>query len=359
MAEEIETKHNPKDQEPALSLGKYLQRERQKKQLSIKEISQATKIPEEALKALEEGNKKQLPVTVFTKGFVKIYGQYLGLNQDDVLDRFQEEWLTDAENSSPTMLQEESLAQLSPFYLSLQFYVIIIAILFLLGLAYFFFNANDPNSQELSLNNVREMQTLPPAIITNQERISISGRHLDSKTTAQTLISPKSAGKIAQEEDSEDIILAELASILLVQKKAPAAPVTHEATRQSAHAVTTEQVDAPPPVQHLARLQPDPLIKEQFSNDELPGELDESLPLDLHIAFLARTRISISQDEERPAKYIFTSGDESSWQADKTISMQVEKSENIRMTLNGKLVSLPASQDTPLAITLPADLHKL
>jgi cytoskeletal protein RodZ len=358
MAEEIETKHNPKDQEPALSLGQYLQRERQKKQLSIKDIAQATKIPAEALKALEEGNKKQLPVTIFTKGFVKIYGQHLGLNQNDVLDRFHEEWLPDADNSSPTMLQEESMAQLSPFYLSLKFYVIIIAIILLLGLAYFFFNANDPNSQEFSLNNVREMQTLPPAIITNQERISISGRHLDSKTTAQTLISPKSAGKIAQEEDSEDIILADLASILLVQKKAPVAPVTHDSTRQSGHAVTTEQVDAPP-VKQLAQVQPEPRIKEQFSNDELPGELAESLPLDLHIAFLARTRISISQDEERPAKYIFTTGDESSWQADKTISMLVEKSENIRITLNGKLVSLPASQNTPLAITLPADLHKL
>lgn len=357
MTTELDPNNTPKDTEPSLSLGNYLQRERQKKNLSILEIAEATKVPAMALKALEEGNKKQLPVTVFTKGFVKIYGRYLGLNENDVLNRFQKEWATEIEHASPEMLREESMAKLSPFYLSLQFYLILIVILFFLGLAYFFFNANDSSSKEISLSKVREMQILPPSISTKQEHISIVQHLPDSEPAVQTLISPQSAGKIAKEEDSEDIILAELPSVILVQKKAllPLSPVTSD---QSVQKSSTDQTVVPLPNTPLASTQSVGIEDVEFIEEILPEEIDENLPLDLHIAFLARTRISISQDEEQPAKYIFSTGEESSWKADKTISMQVEKSDNIRITLNGKRVTLPESQDSPLAITLPADLRK-
>ncbi len=358
MTTESDPNNTPKDTEPSLSLGNYLQRERQKKNLSILEIAEATKVPAAALKALEEGNKKQLPVTVFTKGFVKIYGHYLGLNQNDVLNRFQKEWATEIEHASPEMLREESMAQISPFYLSLQFYLILLVILFFLGLAYFFFNANDSSSKELSLSNVREMQTLPPSISTTQEHVSIVQHHPDAEPVPQALISPQSAGKIAKEEDSEDIILAELPSVILVQKKEPL-PLSHGTSPQSPVESSAGQPPVPLHNQPMASTQPVLVEDVEFIEEILPEEIDENLPLDLHIAFLARTRISISQDEEQPAKYIFSTGEESTWKADKTISMQVEKADNIRITLNGKLVPLPESQGAPLALTLPADLHKL
>jgi cytoskeletal protein RodZ len=358
MSKDIEPQGKTTDKEHTLSLGNYLQRERHKKKLSIREIHLATKVPEEALNALEEGNKKQLPVTVFTKGFVKIYGQYLGLNQNDILNRFQKEWVTDTDNDSPEMLREESMAQISPFYLSFQFYFVIIAITTLLGLAYFFFNASDNKSQDLSLKNVREMPTLPPSIITKHDRISISQLHPDLPPSTQALISPKSAGKIAKEEDNNDIILAELPFVRLLRDE-DAVQLNTGSNQQSYPANRATQPPVLLPPQHLANKQPFDVDKEQFVEELLPEDIDDSVPLDLHIAFLARTRISISQDDKRPSKYIFSTGEESTWTADKTISMQIEKTENIRITLNGKIVSLPESQGTPLAITLPADLHKL
>ncbi len=350
MANKTSTTSSQQDIEPTTSLGNYLQRERQKKNLSIQEIAEATKIPKEALIAIESGDRKQLPVTVFTKGFVKIYSSYLGLDQNDILKRFQTEWDNNPASNTPEMLHEESMAQLSPYYLSPQFYFIIFAIALLLSLAYFFFNANTPNDQNLSLHTIRKIKTLPNAIIPQEEHISIAKTYSKELQTHQVLISPKSAGKIAREEDNSDIILATLPSVVIVQKKNNTKPSTSremittppENTRTFPSLISTspQQTEAPPP-------------------SAKTRQHTSTLPLDLHIAFLARTSILISQDESSPSKYIFFPGEESSWAADKTISMQVEKSENIRITLNGKIISLPKSQDKPLAITLPTDLHNL
>ncbi len=345
MANKNDTPLPLKDNEPGLSLGHYLQRERKKKNLSIQEIAKATKVPAKALAALESDDRKQLPVSVFAKGFIKIYSGYLGLDQNDILKRFQNEWGTDSTTDSPEMLHEESMAQIAPFYFSVRFYLTIFIVLLLIGLAYFFFNANDPGPQDQSLNNIREMYTLPPSIIQEKRLIAIGKISNQNKETQYPVISLKSAGKIEREEDDrEDIILATLPSVILVQKKIKekAIPVSERINK------TTLQIATP----------------NTDIEEILPEEINEvspslTLPLDLHISFLARTRISISQDESSPAKYIFSTGEESSWTADKTISMQVEKPENIRITLNGKTVPLPKSQSSPVDITLPAYLSNL
>lgn len=335
-----------KDTESSLSLGNYLQRERQKKKLSIQEVAIATKVPKEALIALESGDKTQLPVAVFAKGFLKIYSGYLGLNQNHVLKRFQKEWDIAPNAETPEMLHEESMAQLSPFYLSGQFYLILITICLFLGLAFFFFNANEPTNQDLSLNNIREMQTLPPVILQKNRAVTISRIDVGKKQVTLPLVSPNSAGKIDRETDDE-IILATLPSVILVEKPALSPKKQSQAGALKPPKDTTT----------IAGL----VQNEEEIIEIIPEDIDEIspslvLPLDLHISFLARTRISISQDEASPAKYIFSQGEESTWSADKTISMQVEKAENVKITLNGKRISLPKSNGAPLAITLPADL---
>ena len=345
MTKKVALSTKPKDIEPSISLGNYLQNERQKKKLSIQEVSLATKISQESLIALEAGDKQQLPVAVFTKGFVKIYSRYLGLDQNDALKRFQIEWDTGSE--TPEMLHEVALAQTSPFYMSGQFYIAILVFFLLLGLAYFFLNANNLGKHDVSLNTIREIQSLPKDITRNKEPISIAKTSATQKTISSPLISLQSAGKIKKEVD-EDVILATLPSVVIVQKR-----------------VTPSVLTTTPPsaIKNIEKTTAQAVTPEDEIAEILPEDIDDIspslvLPLDLHISFLARTRISISQDDESPAKYIFSSGEESTWSADKTISMLVEQAENIRVTLNGKHIPLPKStKGTPLAITIPTDLQ--
>jgi hypothetical protein len=247
------------------------------------------------------------------------------------------------------MLHEESMAQMSPFYMSGQFYFIIIAVVLFLGLAYFFFNADTKTNQDLSLKTIREVQPRSVACIQQDLPVTISKIHIADKQVDLPLISPTSAGKIPKEEDeNDDIVLASLSSVTIVKKHPTPKPVKRA---------------APQPVivqKHISVLEIKPEDDPEY--ELLPEDISEIspslvLPLDLHISFLAKTRISISQDDSSPARYIFSSGEESTWSADKSISMLVEKAENIRVTLNGKAVPLPKTKDRPLAITLPADLY--
>jgi cytoskeleton protein RodZ len=71
------------------TVGKYLKRERELRNVSLTEISAATKIREHLLTAIEEDRHDLLPTPVFVKGFLMSYGKYIGLDPDDVVLRYE------------------------------------------------------------------------------------------------------------------------------------------------------------------------------------------------------------------------------------------------------------------------------
>ena len=71
------------------TVGKYLKRERELRNISLKEISTATKIRESLLRAIEEDRYDLLPSSVFVKGFLIAYGKYIGLDPSDVVLRYE------------------------------------------------------------------------------------------------------------------------------------------------------------------------------------------------------------------------------------------------------------------------------
>ena len=70
------------------SFGEELKREREIRGISLKEISDETKISKRFLEALERNDHKTLPAPVFTRGFVRQYARYLGLNAEDMVNRY-------------------------------------------------------------------------------------------------------------------------------------------------------------------------------------------------------------------------------------------------------------------------------
>ncbi len=70
------------------SFGEELRREREIRGISLKEISDATKISKRFLEAIERNDHKTLPAPVFTRGFVREYARYLGLNSEEIVTRY-------------------------------------------------------------------------------------------------------------------------------------------------------------------------------------------------------------------------------------------------------------------------------
>jgi len=80
------------DPQPQLSelasFGEELRREREIRGISLKEIADATKISKRFLDAIERNDHKLLPAPVFTRGFVREYARYLGLNAEEMVNRY-------------------------------------------------------------------------------------------------------------------------------------------------------------------------------------------------------------------------------------------------------------------------------
>lgn len=72
-------------------IGDLLRRERERQNLSIKDIEKATSIRALYIDAIEKGEHKTLPGEVYAKGFVRNYANYLKLNANEIVNAFNEE----------------------------------------------------------------------------------------------------------------------------------------------------------------------------------------------------------------------------------------------------------------------------
>ncbi len=70
------------------SFGEKLKQEREKRKISLEQISASTKIGTRMLQALEEDKFNQLPGGIFNKGFVRAYSRCLGLDEDQTVAEY-------------------------------------------------------------------------------------------------------------------------------------------------------------------------------------------------------------------------------------------------------------------------------
>jgi len=71
------------------SPGKLLKASRESRNLTLKEVSESTRIREHLLKAIEEDRYEILKYPAYLKGFLKTYAKYLSLNPDDIVRGYQ------------------------------------------------------------------------------------------------------------------------------------------------------------------------------------------------------------------------------------------------------------------------------
>lgn len=75
-----------------IRIGAIFSEERKRKNLTLEEISKATKIREEFLGAIEKGDFKALPSSAYAYGFVRNYAKFLGLPVEKSLALFRREF---------------------------------------------------------------------------------------------------------------------------------------------------------------------------------------------------------------------------------------------------------------------------
>jgi cytoskeletal protein RodZ len=71
------------------SLGSYLKRERELRQISVAEVAQTTRIPMRLIALLENDELEALPADIFVRGYLRAYARALSLEEGEVLARHQ------------------------------------------------------------------------------------------------------------------------------------------------------------------------------------------------------------------------------------------------------------------------------
>lgn len=71
-----------------VSFGTWLRRQREIREISLREIADVTKISIRYLEALERDRFDVLPAQVFARGFLREYARYVGLDPDEVVNSY-------------------------------------------------------------------------------------------------------------------------------------------------------------------------------------------------------------------------------------------------------------------------------
>src|SRR3984893_19361206 len=80
---------NPSHPTPMWTLGETLRQARLDKGVSLADAARETRIRRGYLEALEAEDAAALPPAVYTRGFLRTYAEYLGLNAQAMVDLFQ------------------------------------------------------------------------------------------------------------------------------------------------------------------------------------------------------------------------------------------------------------------------------
>ena len=135
------------------TLGEYLKSKREAQSITLEEIAEATRIREPILVAIENNKHDLIPPRVFIQGFLKSYASYLGLDESDVIKRYQET-LEELEAKSD---KEEIASQKPPKKVLSAARILVLFIVFVLALALWFFK------------RPQEKKEIPPFEISQQK----------------------------------------------------------------------------------------------------------------------------------------------------------------------------------------------
>jgi cytoskeletal protein RodZ len=162
------------DATPAPVVGEMLQNARERKGVDLFRAERDTKIRLKYLAALEDSDYEALPPLVYTKGFLRNYAIYLGLDPEDILTRWRDETQVGRKQERPAVTPppqplaapRRGVAITPGLLVALMFSLVVLAVFGWIGWQLMRF-ADTPKLQ----------LTYPPALVStiDQETIVLSG----------------------------------------------------------------------------------------------------------------------------------------------------------------------------------------
>jgi cytoskeleton protein RodZ len=120
--------------EKRLTAGQYLHQERERKNISLETVARETRITLANLEALEGDDFKSISAPFFVRGFLRTYASHLGLDPQEVIDRYESQ--LDWAGFFPETTEPPPAGQEKPLFK----YILLLSLLVAgVGIGYYFF----------------------------------------------------------------------------------------------------------------------------------------------------------------------------------------------------------------------------
>jgi cytoskeleton protein RodZ len=286
--------------EETVSFGTWLRRQREVRDISLREIADASKIGLRYLEAFEQDRFDALPAVVFAKGFLREYSKYVGLDADEVINHF----LAAYEANRPESPEEtgvKAVAEPSNQWLyNLLLFVAVGAILVLIALVAF------------KAERKRAEQPTAPAAVSPQATASPSpASEFAPSTVPATEAVPEPAPEASPETAGS------------IQP-----PTTEPAATEPA---TTEAAAEPVPV------------AEPPSPEPAPALAPSTAPVLVTLDFIDNCWVEARVDGTRRASQEFARGESVRLEAQEAVELTLGNAAGVRILVNGR----PYQVDAP------------
>ncbi len=95
-------------------IGEYLRKAREEKNISLKDVQESTKISMRYLEAIDRGDFNGIPGEVYRKGFIANYAAAIGLDSQDVLQRYHQIQSEQAAEQRQVQLEQAVIEKYNP-----------------------------------------------------------------------------------------------------------------------------------------------------------------------------------------------------------------------------------------------------
>jgi transcriptional regulator with XRE-family HTH domain len=149
-------------------VGSILKKKREELEYGLDQVSEDTKIRRKYLEAIENGTYNQIPGPVYTRSFLRIYADYLGLDQVFIVKRYLDEIAPEETIKEPAKNIFTSIQSL--FQSNLKWMVIIVIVALVVGFSvwgitsWVFSNRNTVQTPSSISSEEENTQPYPPDI---------------------------------------------------------------------------------------------------------------------------------------------------------------------------------------------------
>jgi cytoskeleton protein RodZ len=311
--------------------GSYLKHERELRGVPLEDIAQSTKISINFLRAIEAGRFEDLPGEVFIKGFIRSYGQAIGLNVDELLAAYHESGnkgqdtaTAQATISSPS--DEEQSERHSGFPIKAVLGIVVALLIIAGGIYWFIFEKGD---------NARQSQQTPLATLS-----TIDNSLPEVEGDAESTVSEEVGTSLSGEENPNS-----------EPSQTDTTGLSEPTIKESPAETSAEDTRISSPIKNTVTVSENDAIIRDLKNQAIPELIDSTdtamgdSSLKLVIRVNENSWFNLRVDDQRDQDFILPPGGSKMIQAKNAIVITIGNRRATQMDLNGQQLNLPESSD--------------